>query len=54
MDKIKYFYQERKKVIDLFFIIFIVGTLSFGLGFLTNREFSHAPIIIERCSELTR
>ena len=54
MDKIKNFYQERKKVVDLFFIILIIGTLSFGLGYLTNREFSHAPIVIERCSELIR
>jgi len=54
MDKIKYFYQERKKAVDLIFIIFIVGTLSFGLGYLTNRQFSRAPIIIERCSNLTQ
>jgi len=54
MNKIKDFYQERKKIIDLIFIIFIVATLSFGLGYLTNREFSHAPIIIERCSNLTQ
>ncbi len=31
-------------------IIFLVASLSFGLGYLANREFNHAPIIIEKCS----
>ncbi len=32
-------------------IIFFVASLSFGLGYLANREFNHAPIIIEKCSQ---
>lgn len=31
-------------------ILFLVASLSFGLGYLTNREFTRAPIIIEACS----
>jgi hypothetical protein len=30
-------------------IIFFVGSTSFALGYLANREFNHAPIIIEKC-----
>ena len=33
------------------FIIFLVSSLSFGLGYLSNREFNRASIIIEKCSE---
>ena len=32
-------------------IIFLVSSLSFGLGYLANREFSRASIIIEKCSD---
>ncbi len=31
-----------------FALLFLIATLSFGLGYLANRELSHAPIIIER------
>jgi len=34
-------------------IIFLVASLSFGLGYLANREFSHAPIIIEKCADVS-
>lgn len=39
-----------KKEIIFGAIIFLVATLSFGLGYLANREFNHAPIIIEKNS----
>ena len=32
-------------------IIFLVASISFGLGYLANREFNHAPIIIEKNSQ---
>ncbi len=32
-------------------VIFLTASLSFGLGYLSNREFNHAPIIIEKCSQ---
>jgi len=37
----------HKKEIIFAAIIFFVAALSFGLGYLANREFTHAPIIIE-------
>jgi hypothetical protein len=41
----------HKKEVIFALIIFVVATLSFGLGYLANREFNHAPIIIEKGSE---
>jgi hypothetical protein len=41
----------RKKEIIFALIIFFVAALSFGLGYLANREFNHAPIIIEKAGE---
>lgn len=43
--------KERKKDIFLFLLIFLISSLSFGLGYLVNREFNHSPIVIEKCSE---
>jgi len=48
--KIKDFFERRKKEIIFVAIIFFVASLSFGLGYLANREFNHAPIIIEKRS----
>jgi hypothetical protein len=39
--------SSRKKEIIFALIIFFVAAVSFGLGYLANREFNHAPIIIE-------
>ncbi|MBI4159859.1 hypothetical protein HY504_01700 [Candidatus Wolfebacteria bacterium] len=36
--------------IFLAILLFLISSLSFGLGYLTNREFSRAPIVIEKCS----
>lgn len=44
--------EDYKKDIVLFLLIFLITSLSFGLGYLVNREFTHAPIIIEKCSAL--
>ncbi len=41
----------HKREIIFILIIFLVASLSFGLGYLANREFNHAPIIIEKNSE---
>ena len=38
----------HKREIILALIIFLVATLSFGLGYLANRELNHAPIVIEK------
>ncbi len=42
---------NHKKEIIFALIIFLVASLSFGLGYLSNREFNRAPIIIEKCSK---
>ncbi|MBI5306614.1 hypothetical protein HZB04_03460 [Candidatus Wolfebacteria bacterium] len=43
--------KENQKNIFLTFLIILIATLSFGLGYLSNREFNRAPIIIEKCSD---
>ncbi len=50
MNQIKDWIAEHKKDIILIILIFIISSLSFGLGYLVNREFHHAPIVIEKCS----
>jgi hypothetical protein len=42
--------QKFKKEIVFGAIIFLASSLSFALGYLANREFNHAPIVIESCS----
>ena len=37
-----------RKEIVFAVIIFFVAALSFGLGYLANRELNHAPIIIQK------
>ncbi|MEK7195322.1 MAG: hypothetical protein AAB655_01360 [Patescibacteria group bacterium] len=44
----KIWIENHKKEIMLAVIIFLVAALSFGLGYLANREFNRTPIIIER------
>ncbi len=39
-----------KKEIVFGAIIFLTASLSFGIGYLANRESNHAPIVIEKCS----
>ncbi|MCR4328607.1 MAG: hypothetical protein NUV53_03770 [Patescibacteria group bacterium] len=41
--------EEHRKEIGFGVIMFLVATISFGLGYLANREYTHAPIIIEQC-----
>jgi len=50
MSNLKAFTGTHKKEIVFVLIIFLVATLSFGLGYLANRELNHSPIIIEKCS----
>lgn len=46
--KWKYVYYEKEVLFTV--IIFFTAILSFGLGYLANREFSRTPIVIEQCS----
>ncbi len=48
--KIRDYAVAHKREIIFTLIIFLVATLSFGLGYLANREFNHAPIVIEKNS----
>ncbi len=41
-------FHKRELVFAL--IIFLVATISFGLGYLANREFNHVPIVIKKSS----
>ena len=49
MLKEKILHYRKELIFTL--IIFLVATISFGLGYLANREFNHAPIVIEKVSE---
>jgi hypothetical protein len=40
--------ELHKKEAIFAVIIFVVAAVSFGLGYLANREYNHAPIIIEQ------
>lgn len=42
--------KNYKKEFILGAVIFLISSLSFGLGYLANREFNHAPIVIEKCA----
>ena len=52
ISKIKELLIKRRKEIIIFILIFLISSLSFGLGYLVNKEFSKPPIIIEKNSEL--
>lgn len=51
MEHIKNWAVFRQKEILFALLLFLVASLSFGLGYLANRELNHAPIIIEKSSE---
>lgn len=50
LNKIRDWSVFYKKELMFALIIFLVASLSFGMGYLANREFNHAPIIIEKHS----
>jgi hypothetical protein len=50
-DRARDWFIFHKKEVVFATIIFLVAALSFALGYLANREFNHAPIIIEKVSE---
>lgn len=43
--------KNHRKDILLFLLLLLISSLSFALGYLVNREFSHAPIVIEKCAD---
>ena len=40
-----------RKEIYLAIVIFLTSTFSFAMGYISNRESNHSPIIIEKCSD---
>jgi len=49
-NQVKEWILAYRKELIFSAIIFLVAFLSFGLGYLANRELNHAPIIIEKIS----
>ncbi len=49
MEKLRDWVIFYKKEIIFAVVIFLVATINFALGYLANREFNHAPIVIEKC-----
>ena len=47
-NKIKEFWTLRKREVVIGLIVFLITSLSFGLGYLANRELNHAPIVIQQ------
>jgi hypothetical protein len=50
VEKIKQYISAHKRQAIVGAIIFFVASLSFGLGYTADRQFNHAPIIIEKCA----
>ncbi|MEK7554457.1 MAG: hypothetical protein AAB518_00515 [Patescibacteria group bacterium] len=50
-DKIKSWFHEHKREVVLFLFIFLVSTISFGVGYLMGLDQSRAPIVIEKIAE---
>jgi len=48
---LKHTLKERKEQILLTLIVFFIALVSFGLGYISARDFSVTPIVIEKCSE---
>ncbi len=44
-------YSAHKRDLAVGVLIFLIGTLGFGLGYLYAQEESHAPIVIEKSGE---
>ena len=42
---------EHKQKILLWFVLVLVATLSFGVGYLMAREANQTPIVIEQCAQ---
>jgi len=51
VEKIKKYILMHKREVAFGAILFFVASLAFGLGYTANRQFAHAPIIIEKCSD---
>ncbi|HUC01802.1 MAG TPA: hypothetical protein VMA75_02770 [Candidatus Paceibacterota bacterium] len=50
MKKIKKYIALHVREVIFGAILFFAASLSFALGYTANRQFDHAPIIIEKCA----
>lgn len=50
INRAKEFYAAHKRDLVTGVLIFLIGTLGFGLGYLYAKEENHAPIVIEKNS----
>ncbi len=50
INQLKDWISTHKHDIIIFLLVFLMCSISFGLGYLVNREFNHAPIVIEQCA----
>ena len=48
ISRVRDLYATHKRDIAVGTLIFLIGTLGFGLGYLYAKEENHAPIIIEQ------
>jgi hypothetical protein len=46
-------FKENKEIIIKVVLVFLIATVSFGLGYLWRGEIERAPIIIEQRSQST-
>jgi len=51
MEQLKFWLESHKRDVILFILIFLVSTISFGLGYLFANQTNRTPIIIEKVSK---
>lgn len=52
IKRVLLFIQDRRKDIVLFTLFFLASVISFSLGYVVAEESRHAPIIIQKSSQL--
>lgn len=50
MSNLIIFIKSRRREILLFFLLFLISSISFGLGYLMRGEINRTPIVIEKNS----
>jgi len=51
MDALYHYLTSHQRQVLFGAIIFLTASMGFGLGYLADRQFNHAPIIIEKCGD---
>jgi hypothetical protein len=50
--RLKFLIEEHRRDIVIFVLFFLMSTISFSAGYLIGSQGTHAPIIIEKHSQL--